>query len=197
MAPLTQLKNIYIIERGVRNSFAGRTDCKCSRLRSWLLAVIIWSCIMGQAGYMNTTICYSFTFELFQLFRATLSRPHSHKPENTARSWPKDFIFECDNSCGHFPEAIQIQTQTHWRFIWQTADWRAGTRSILNSKFFASPKVVCWFSALAYSLFLFMAVCGILFVFDLLSVNTLAPVRVCLTGVFVFSWLVHILIKKY
>jgi len=42
-----------------------------------------------------------------------------------------------------------------------------------------------------------MAVCGILFVFDLLSVNTLAPVRVCLTGVFVFSWLVHILIKKY
>nr|DAA04381.1 TPA_inf: HDC16023 [Drosophila melanogaster] len=57
-----------------------------------------------------------------KLFRATLSRPHSHKPENTARSSPKDFIFECDNSCGYFPEAIQIQTQTHWRFIWQTAD---------------------------------------------------------------------------
>jgi len=28
---------------------------------------------------MNTTICYSFTFELFELFRATLSWAHSHK----------------------------------------------------------------------------------------------------------------------
>jgi len=164
----------------VRNSFAGRTDCKCSRLRSWLLAVIIWSCIMGQAEYMNTTICYSFTFELFELFRATLSWAHSHKGRKyssfLARGLRAGFIFECDNSCGHFPAPIQtririqIQRQTHWRFIWQTADWRAGSRSILNPKFFAPPEL-CVDLVLAYSLFPFMAVCEILFVFDLLFVN--------------------------
>lgn len=91
------------------------------------------------------------------------------------------------------PDPLEIYLADRRLTSWQSL------QLVLNSTFFAAPKFRVDL-VLAYSLFLFISVCEILFVFHSLFRTLLAPARVCLTGeasVFVLARLEYILIKKY